>query len=79
MDQQTVELIDVGSDELMTNITIEEAKAIALEAVPGQVTGIANEGYSGKSSYAVEIIGENGIETDVFVNIKTGIILGTET
>jgi|CXWL01.1.fsa_nt_gi hypothetical protein len=78
-DQKTVELIDVGSDKLMTDITVEEAKKIALETVPGQVTDIVSEGYGGKAAYAVEIVANNGIETDVFVDIKTGIILGIET
>jgi len=78
-DNERVELVDVGSDHLMTNITEEEAKQAALIEVPGIVTGIGIEGFRGKSVYAVEIQSDTGIEMDVFVDIKTGKILGTET
>lgn len=78
-DNEKMELIDVGSDSLMTNISEDKAKQIALEEVPGTVTDIAKEGFRGKLAYAVEIMSTNGIETDVFVDIKTGKVLGIET
>ena len=74
-----VRLVDVGSDELMTNLTPDEAKIIALSKVSGQVTDISTEGYLDKLAYAVEILSDSGIETDVFVDIKTGKILDIET
>jgi hypothetical protein len=77
-DQERVELVAVGSDVLMTDITEKEAMEIALNEVPGTVTDIVKEGFRGKFAYAVEIRAENGIEIDVFVDIKTGKVLGTE-
>jgi len=62
-----------------SNITLEEAKQIALEAVPGVVTDVDTEVFQGKSVYAIEIRANNGIETDVFVDMKTGEVLGMET
>ena len=78
-DKEVVELIDVGSDELMTDFPLEEAKKIALEVVPGKVTDVEREGFRGRIVYAIEIMSENGIETDVFIDIKFGKVLGTET
>ena len=78
-DGETVELQDIGDDNLMTDITHDEAKQAALVEVPGTVTDIETEGYRGKLVYAVEIQSESGIEMDVFVDIKTGKVLGSET
>lgn len=78
-DGETVIIVDVGSEELITDITPDEAKAIALKEVPGVVTEIAREGFRGKAAYAVEIQDDFGNEIDVFVDIKTGKVLGTET
>lgn len=62
-----------------TEITKEEAEEIALKEVPGKVTGVAKEGKFGKIAMVVEIQAENGIETDVIVDLFTGEILGVET
>jgi len=94
-DNEKVELIDVMYDQPASitpepepspeptpepsNITLEEAKQIALEAVPGVVTDVDTEVFQGKSVYAIEIRANNGIETDVFVDMKTGEVLGMET
>jgi len=78
-DGEKVELIDFGSKDLMTDFPLEEAKKIALIEVPGTVTDVAKEGFRGKFAYAIEIMSENGIETDVFIDIKYGTVLGTET
>lgn len=78
-DGEIVELYDVGDDSLMTNITHDEAKKAALLEVPGTVTDIETEGYRGVLVYAVEIMSDSGIEMDVFVDIKTGKVLGSET
>lgn len=77
-ENERVELISIGSDKLMTDISPDEAKKIALAEVPGTVTDIVKEGFRGKLAYAVEIMTTNGIETDVFVDIKTGKVLGIE-
>lgn len=78
-DGETVELYDVGNDSLMTNITHDEAKKVALLEVPGTVTDIETDGYRGVLVYAVEIMADSGIEMDVFVDMKTGKVLGSET
>jgi len=78
-DKETVVIVDVGGDELITDISPEQAKEIALLEVPGVVTDLAREGFRGKVAYAVEIKSENGQEIDVFVDVKTGKVLGTET
>ena len=78
-DGETVELYDVGDDSLMTNITHDEAKKAALLEIPGTVTYIETEGFRGVLVYAVEIMSDSGIEMDVFVDIKTGKVLGSET
>ena len=78
-DKETVVIIDVGNDQLITDISPEQAKEIALHEIPGVVTDIAREGFRGKVAYAVEIKSENGQEIDVFVDVKTGKVLGTET
>ena len=78
-DGETAELHDVGDDSLMTNITHDEAKKAALLEVPGTVTDIETEGYRGVLVYAVEIMSDSGIEMDVFVDIKTAKVLGSET
>ena len=78
-DEETVVIVDVGGQELITDITHDQAKEIALREVPGVVTDIIREGFRGKSAYAVEIHSENGQEIDVFVDVKTGKVLGKET
>jgi uncharacterized membrane protein YkoI len=78
-DDERVELIKKGSIELMTDISIEEAKMIALKEFPGKVTDVVKEGFRGKMAYAVEIQLEKGGEIDVFVDIKYGKVLGSET
>ena len=60
------------------SITEAQAKALALQKVPGKVTAIAVEMKSGKSVYVVEVNADVGPETDVIIDMKTGAILGTE-
>lgn len=57
----------------------EKATEIALKEVPGQVTSVVIERKKGKNVYVVEII-ENGSgqEVDVFVDIETGKVVGTD-
>jgi uncharacterized membrane protein YkoI len=91
---ERVELIEIKSDtedgqetqppaeepeELQTQITEEEAKAIALAKVPGRVTDIDLEKKFGKITYVVEIDADDGPETDVIIDAYTGEILGVET
>lgn len=60
-------------------ITKDDASKIALKAVPGKVTDVAMEKKLGKQVYVVEILAQaDGVETDVFVDIATGEVVGTE-
>ena len=59
---------------------IDEARAseIALKKVPGEVTGVSIEKKRGKDVYVVEIMAKTGKETDVFVDMNNGKVLGTD-
>ena len=60
-------------------ITEDEAVKIALETVPGEVTDVAIEKKLGANRYVVEVISEeDGLETDVIIDIETGEVLATE-
>ena len=57
----------------------KQATEIALQRVPGEVTSVAIERKRGHNVYVVEIIAaKNGAETDVFVDIETGAVVGIE-
>ncbi|MBS3102839.1 PepSY domain-containing protein [Candidatus Woesearchaeota archaeon] len=73
------EIKDEPVEELKTQITEEEAKAIALKRVPGRVTDFGIEKKFGKATYVVEIDPDSGPETDVIIDIETGEVLGIET
>jgi uncharacterized membrane protein YkoI len=62
-----------------TEISEEEAKQIALKAVPGIVTDIVKEKKYGQMVYTVEVDPNPGVETDVFIDIYTGEVLLIET
>ena len=60
-------------------ISERQATQIALKAVPGEVTDVAIETKKGKKVYVIEIIAKKGgKETDVFVDMDTGEVLGTD-
>jgi uncharacterized membrane protein YkoI len=60
-------------------ITKEAATEIALKKVPGTVTAVDIEKKGGRDVYAVEIIAaDSGKETDVFIDLKTGDVVGTD-
>jgi uncharacterized membrane protein YkoI len=59
-------------------ISIEQASAAALKAVPGRVTSVVIERKRGKEVYVVEIQTRSGVEKDVFIDLDTGQVLGTE-
>ena len=56
----------------------EEARKIALAAVPGEVTGVAIETKQGKQRIVVEVLAKDGSEVDVIIDMETGKVLGTE-
>ena len=59
-------------------ITPEQASAAALKVVPGHVTSVVIEKKRGTNVYVVEIRTRGGGEKDVFVDLMTGQVLGTE-
>jgi uncharacterized membrane protein YkoI len=60
-------------------ISEEKAKEIALKEISGNVTEVVIERKKGKNVYVVEIIEKgSGEEVDVFVDIETGEVVGTD-
>lgn len=62
----------------VAKISEEQATKIALERIPGKVTEVKIERKLGKHVYVVEIQTPNEGEKDVFVDIATGEIVGTD-
>jgi hypothetical protein len=63
----------------VAKITDSQATEIALKEVPGKVTSIEIEKLGKHNVYAVEIIANvDGVETDVFVDLESGKIVGTD-
>lgn len=65
-------------EELKTEITQEQAKEIALQKVAGTVTDVAVEEKFGRLTFVVEIAADNGVETDVVIDVNTGEVLSVE-
>jgi uncharacterized membrane protein YkoI len=61
----------------VAKITEAQATKIALEQIPGKVTDVKIERKRGKNVYVVEIQTKDG-EKDVFVDIESGKIVGTD-
>ncbi len=60
-----------------SNVTEEQAKAVALKALPGKVNKVELETKEGKKTYVVEIITEKTEEEkDVWVDYDTGELRG---
>jgi uncharacterized membrane protein YkoI len=62
----------------VAKITEAQAMKIALEQIPGKVTDVKIERKRGKNVYVVEIQTPDGGEKDVFVDIVSGKIVGTD-
>ena len=63
----------------VAKISGSQATQIALKAVPGEAKAVSIERKMGKNVYVVEIIAKKGKkETDVFVDIETGKVVGTD-
>jgi uncharacterized membrane protein YkoI len=62
----------------VAKISEEQATKIALERIPGKVTDVKIERKRGKNVYVVEIQTPDRGEVDVFVDIQTGRIIGTD-
>lgn len=63
-----------AKSEQLSLISVEEAKAIALEAKPGIVDDIdlENRSFFGGWDYEIEVLGKDGKEWDVYINAETG-------
>ncbi len=68
---------EAPAETLKKDITEQEAIAIALRTVDGEVTDVAIEKKFGRPTYVIEIDAD-GEEIDVIIDIKTGEVLGTE-
>lgn len=63
-----------AKSEQLSLISVEEAKALALEAKPGIVDDIdlENRSFFGGWDYEIEVLGKDGKEWDVYINAETG-------
>ncbi|HET6888333.1 MAG TPA: PepSY domain-containing protein, partial [Candidatus Udaeobacter sp.] len=61
-----------------TKITKEQATKIALEQIHGKVTDVTIERKRGKNVYVIEIQSPDQGEKDVFVDMESGKIVGTD-
>jgi uncharacterized membrane protein YkoI len=60
-------------------ISKAQATQNALTALPGQVTDVTIEKKSGKNVWVIEIVAEKtGAETDVLVDMDSGIVIGMD-
>jgi uncharacterized membrane protein YkoI len=59
-------------------ISAEQASNTALKTISGRVTSVVIERKRGKLVYVVEIMTNNAGEKDVFVDIDSGEVVGTD-
>lgn len=76
-DRPCLELAQATPATPTPKITSEQASEIALKLVPGRVTSVVIERKRGRHVYVVEIVTGGG-EKDVFVDIETGRVVGTD-
>jgi Peptidase propeptide and YPEB domain len=63
----------------VAKVSSPDAQEIALKEVPGKITSMKIERFGKYNVYAVEIIADkDGVETDVFVDIESGKVVGTD-
>ncbi len=63
----------------VAKVSSQQAREIALKEVPGKVTSMKIERFGKYNVYAVEIVAaKDGVETDVFVDIESGKVVGTD-
>ena len=70
--------VSAQSSNAAPKITKEQAGEAALKALPGKVADVAIEKKKGKNVYVVEVVASDGSETDVFVDLESGLVLGME-
>jgi hypothetical protein len=62
----------------VAKVTGEQATQIAQKAIPGKATSLVIERKKGKNVYVVEIMTKDAGERDVFVDIESGEVVGTD-
>jgi peptidase YpeB-like protein len=62
----------------VAKVSSDQAVQIAQNVIPGNVTSIKIERKRGKNVYVVEIMTNNAGEKDVFVDIESGDVVGTD-
>jgi uncharacterized membrane protein YkoI len=62
----------------VAKVSSAEATKIALERIPGKATDLTIERKGGKNVYVIEVQTADGGEKDVFVDIESGQIVGTD-
>jgi Peptidase propeptide and YPEB domain len=62
----------------VAKVSGEQAAQIALKTIPGKATSVKIERKLGKNVYVVEIMTEKSGEKDVFVDIESGEMVGTD-
>jgi Peptidase propeptide and YPEB domain len=62
----------------VAKVTGEQATQIAQKAIPGKPTSLVIERKKGKNVYVVEIMTKDAGEKDVFVDIESGEVVGTD-
>lgn len=71
-------MVSAQSAATETGLTEEQIIAIALTQVPGEVQEVELEREKGMQVYEVEILGADGIETEVEIAAETGEVLKVE-
>jgi uncharacterized membrane protein YkoI len=62
----------------VAKVSGDQATQIALKTIPGQATSVKIERKLGKNVYVVEIKTASEGEKDVFVDIESGDVVGTD-
>ena len=62
----------------VAKVSSEKAVQIALKTIPGRATSVKIERKRGKNVYVVEVMTANSGEKDVFVDIESGDVVGTD-
>ncbi|MCC6141781.1 MAG: PepSY domain-containing protein [Nitrospira sp.] len=69
---------DIAALAKEATVTIEQAVKTAVEKVPGTVVEAELEKKHGKPTWEVDVLGADGMVTEVCIDAVTGAVLGTE-
>lgn len=64
--------------EMYRRITMEEAMAVAVERVPGEIVKVELEHEKGVLVYEVDIVTAQGVKYEVIVDVNNGNVLSIE-